>query len=78
MRLALYRPDIPENADAFRLAACLGVPVEAIVPVGSDLSDDALRRVSPDYLAHVDLTNTKTGRRSSPGAKPLATLGSCT
>jgi tRNA (cytidine/uridine-2'-O-)-methyltransferase len=57
MRLALYQPDIPQNTGAiFRLAACLGVPIEVILPAGFDLSDRALRRAGLDYLAHVRLT----------------------
>ena len=35
MRLALYEPDIPQNTGAIlRLAACLGVAVDLIVPFG--------------------------------------------
>lgn len=54
--LALYQPDIPQNAGTLlRLGACLGVPVHVIEPAGFDLSDRALRRSGLDYLAHVDL-----------------------
>jgi tRNA (cytidine/uridine-2'-O-)-methyltransferase len=57
MRLALYQPDIPQNTGTLlRLAACLGVPVDLILPAGFDLSDRSLRRAGLDYLAHVDLT----------------------
>lgn len=57
MRLALYQPDIPQNTGTIlRLAACLGVPVDVILPTGFDLSDRALRRAGLDYLAHVALT----------------------
>jgi tRNA (cytidine/uridine-2'-O-)-methyltransferase len=57
MRLALYQPDIPQNAGtSMRLAACLGVPVDLIGPAGFDASDRAFRRAALDYLAHVDLT----------------------
>ena len=57
MRLALYQPDIPQNTGTIlRLAACLGVPVEVILPAGFDLSDRALRRAGLDYLEHVALT----------------------
>ena len=52
--LALYQPDIPQNAgNMLRLAACLGVVVHVIGPAGFDLSDRALRRAGMDYLAHV-------------------------
>jgi tRNA (cytidine/uridine-2'-O-)-methyltransferase len=57
MRLALYQPDIPQNTGTIlRLAACLGVPVEVILPACFDLSDRALRRAGLDYLEHVALT----------------------
>lgn len=56
MRLALYQPDIPQNAGTMmRLAACLGVPVDLIEPAGFDASDRNLRRAGLDYLAHLDL-----------------------
>ena len=56
MRLALYQPDIPQNAGTLmRLAACLDVPVDLIGPAGFDFSDRAFRRAALDYLAHVDL-----------------------
>ena len=54
--LALYQPDIPQNAgNMLRLAACLGVPVHVIAPAGFDLSDRAMRRAGMDYLAHVEV-----------------------
>ncbi len=56
MRLALYQPDIPQNTGTIlRLAACLGVPVDVILPAGFDLSDRKLRRAGLDYLDHVTL-----------------------
>jgi tRNA (cytidine/uridine-2'-O-)-methyltransferase len=57
MRLALYQPDIPQNAGTIlRTAACLGVPVDIIGPTGFDMTDRALRRAGLDYLAHVEIT----------------------
>ena len=54
LALALYQPDIPQNAGAImRLCACLGVEVHVIEPAGFDLSDRALRRAGMDYLVHV-------------------------
>jgi len=51
MRLALYQPDIPQNAGAIlRLAACMGVAVDLIEPAGFVLSDRRLRRAGMDYL----------------------------
>jgi tRNA (cytidine/uridine-2'-O-)-methyltransferase len=56
MRLALYQPDIPQNAGTLlRLSACLGVPVDIIGPAGFDVSDRALRRAALDYLAQAHL-----------------------
>jgi tRNA (cytidine/uridine-2'-O-)-methyltransferase len=52
MQLALYQPDIPQNAGTMlRLAACLSVTVAVIGPSGFDMSDRALRRAGLDYLS---------------------------
>jgi tRNA (cytidine/uridine-2'-O-)-methyltransferase len=57
MRLALYEPDIPQNAGAMmRLCACLGVAVDLIEPAGFVLDDRRLRRAGMDYLEGVALT----------------------
>lgn len=57
MRLALFQPDIPQNAGTLmRMAACLGVAVDLIEPAGFDASDRNLRRAGLDYLPHLDLT----------------------
>ena len=54
--LALYQPDIPQNAGAIlRLAACFGAAVHVIQPAGFDLSDRRLRRAGMDYLGLVEL-----------------------
>lgn len=54
--LALYQPDIPQNAgNILRLAACMGTPVHVVGPAGFDLSDRALRRAGMDYLGHVEI-----------------------
>jgi tRNA (cytidine/uridine-2'-O-)-methyltransferase len=50
MRLALYQPDQPGNVGAIlRLAACLGVAVDIILPCGFAFSDRALKRAVMDY-----------------------------
>lgn len=55
MRLALYQPDIPQNAGTLlRLGACLGVAVDIIEPCGFLFSDKGLRRAGMDYLAAAD------------------------
>lgn len=57
MRLALFQPDIPQNAGALiRLGACLGVPIDIIEPCGFVLSDRRLRRAGMDYLDSAALT----------------------
>lgn len=57
LRIALYQPEIPQNAGAIlRLGACLGVAVDIIGPAGFTLSDKALRRAGMDYLEHACLT----------------------
>jgi tRNA (cytidine/uridine-2'-O-)-methyltransferase len=55
--LALYQPDIPQNAGTLlRLAACLTIPAHIIEPAGFPVSDRAFRRAGMDYLDHVTLT----------------------
>jgi len=56
MRLALYEPDIPQNAGAIlRLGACFGVAVDIIEPCGFVLDDRRLKRAAMDYLAQVEI-----------------------
>jgi tRNA (cytidine/uridine-2'-O-)-methyltransferase len=57
LRLALYQPDIPQNAGAMmRLCACLGVAMDVIEPCGFLFSDRNLRRAGMDYLIGLNLT----------------------
>lgn len=52
LRLALFQPDIPQNAGTIlRLSACFGVPTDIIEPCGFVLDDRKLRRAGMDYLA---------------------------
>lgn len=56
MRLALYEPDIPQNAGSLiRLGACLGVGIDLIEPCGFLLSDRGLKRAGMDYLKNADI-----------------------
>src|SRR5262245_602197 len=56
MRIALYEPDIPQNAGTIlRLAACLGVEAHIIEPAGFPTSDRAFRRAGMDYLDQVEI-----------------------
>jgi tRNA (cytidine/uridine-2'-O-)-methyltransferase len=57
MRLALFEPDIPQNAASLiRLGACLGVPIDIIEPCGFLMSEARFRRAGMDYLEKADLT----------------------
>jgi tRNA (cytidine/uridine-2'-O-)-methyltransferase len=57
MRIALYEPDIPQNAGTIlRLAACLGVDAHIIEPAGFPVTDRAFRRAGMDYLDQVSIT----------------------
>lgn len=56
MRLALFEPDIPQNTGALlRLAACFGVAVDLIEPLGFVLDDRRFRRAVLDYVACLEL-----------------------
>jgi tRNA (cytidine/uridine-2'-O-)-methyltransferase len=56
MHLALYQPDIAQNAGAlFRTCACLGVTAHVIEPAGFSWSHAKLRRSGLDYLDHVEI-----------------------
>ncbi len=56
MEIALYEPDIPQNAGTImRLGACMGVPVHFIEPAGFPVSDRAFRRAGLDYLDAVKI-----------------------
>ena len=55
IRLALYQPDIPQNAGAaMRLCACLGVGLDIIEPCGFLLDDKKIRRSGMDYIDRLD------------------------
>ncbi|MBT3400786.1 MAG: tRNA (cytidine(34)-2'-O)-methyltransferase [Rhodospirillaceae bacterium] len=57
VRIALYQPDIPQNAGAIlRLAACLNIPVDLIEPAGFVLHNQGVRRAGMDYLEQVNLS----------------------
>lgn len=63
MRLALFQPDIPQNAATLmRLCACLGIAVDIIEPCGFVLGDRRFRRAGMDYLDAVELTRHSSWR----------------
>lgn len=56
MQIALYQPDIPQNAGTIlRLCACLGVAAHLIEPAGFPISDRHFRRAGMDYLDQVEI-----------------------
>jgi len=60
MRIALFQPEIAGNVGAvLRLAACLGVPVDLIEPMGFAWDDARVRRAAMDYIDHVAITHHK-------------------
>lgn len=81
MRIALFQPDIPQNAGTImRMAACLGVPVDLILPAGFDVSDRAFRRAGLDYLEHAEIERHASWetfvawRAAAPGAPRIVLL----
>jgi tRNA (cytidine/uridine-2'-O-)-methyltransferase len=72
MRLALYQLEIAQNVGTLlRLAACLGIPVDIIEPLGFPWDSRKLQRAGLDYAATVpihkyahfeDFHRQKTGR----------------
>ncbi|MPY71310.1 MAG: tRNA (cytidine(34)-2'-O)-methyltransferase [Alphaproteobacteria bacterium] len=77
MRLALYQPDIPQNAGAMlRLGACFGVAVDIIEPCGFVLDDRRMRRAGMDYIDRVAIARHVSWDRfaaSAPGRIVLLT-----
>jgi tRNA (cytidine/uridine-2'-O-)-methyltransferase len=64
MRLALYEPDIPQNAGALmRLGACLGVAIDIIEPAGFVLDDRRLKRAGLDYIPRASWTRHDSWER---------------
>lgn len=80
LRLALFEPDIPQNAGTIiRMAACFSLPVSIIEPAGFPVSDRAFRRAGMDYLdratieRHVDFAAFDAWRRGLGARLVLAT-----
>jgi len=56
LMLALYQPDIPQNAGTMlRSCACFGVAAAIIGPAGFPISDRDFRRAGMDYLDYVTI-----------------------
>lgn len=57
MRLALFQPDQAGNVGTIlRTCACLGVPVDVILPCGFPWSDRGLKRAGMDYAERAAVT----------------------
>ncbi len=56
LTLALFEPDIPQNAGTMlRMCACLGLDAAIVGPPGFPAGDRHLRRAGMDYLDHVEI-----------------------
>lgn len=63
LRLALYQPDIPQNAGAaMRLCACLGTGLDIIEPCGFLFDDKKVRRSGMDYIEKLDMVRHSSWR----------------
>ena len=59
--IALYQPDIPQNAAAIiRLCSCFDTTLEIIEPCGFHLDDKRIQRVAMDYLDKSEIIIHKT------------------
>ncbi|MBI2239175.1 MAG: tRNA (cytidine(34)-2'-O)-methyltransferase [Magnetospirillum gryphiswaldense] len=82
LRLALYQPDIPQNAGTLiRLSACLGIPLDVIEPCGFLWDEKRMRRAGMDYVDHARVNrhaSYATFRQSLGGGRLvlLTTAGS--
>jgi coproporphyrinogen III oxidase len=57
MRVALFEPDIPQNAAAImRTCACLGLGIDIIEPCGFLFSDAGFRRAGLDYRDKAEIS----------------------
>src|ERR1700741_3252302 len=77
MRLALFQPDIPQNAGAIaRLGFCLGVGIDVIEPCGFHFGDAAFKRAGMDYAERAEMVrheNWRTFRDATKGRVILLT-----
>ncbi len=74
MRIALFEPEIAGNVGAaLRLAACMGVGVDLIEPMGFAWDDRRVRRTAMDYIDHVAVARHRSfdAFRDSIGSQRL-------
>lgn len=63
LTLAMYQPDIPQNAGTIlRTCACLDIEAAIIEPAAFPASDRSFRRAGMDYLDHVRITRHDSWR----------------
>ncbi|HEV2303785.1 MAG TPA: tRNA (cytidine(34)-2'-O)-methyltransferase [Stellaceae bacterium] len=75
LRLALFEPDIPQNTGALlRLAACFGVAVDLIEPMGFLLDDKRLKRAALDYAAELAVCRHASWEAFLAGRDPASRL----
>lgn len=56
LTLALFQPDIPQNAGTMlRMCACLGIEAAIVGPAGFPVTDAAFRRAGMDYLDQITI-----------------------
>jgi tRNA (cytidine/uridine-2'-O-)-methyltransferase len=56
LTVALYQPDIPQNAGTIlRMCACLGLAAAIVEPAGFPATDKHFGRAGMDYLDHVEI-----------------------
>src|SRR5262249_37975925 len=61
IRLALFEPDLPQNAGALmRTCACLNVALDIIEPCGFHFGDKHLKRAGLDYLDRANVVRHPT------------------
>ena len=61
MRIAVFEPDIPQNAAAIiRLGACLSLPIDVIEPCGFLFSDAGFRRAGLDYVERAEIVRHRS------------------
>lgn len=71
LRVALYEPDIPQNAGTIlRTAACFGMGADLIEPCGFVWDEKRLRRSGMDYLDGVDLVRHSSWRQYQEDRNP--------
>ena len=59
--IALYQPDIPQNAAAIiRLCSCFDTTLEIIEPCGFHIDDKRIKRISMDYLNKIRIITHKS------------------